>query len=146
MNARISVGRSGALVLALCAVLAGCGGPLKYAPKGTPKAPEADATVVADVDQKTSLTRLTVKVEHLAPPDRLQPGGNTFVVWARKTSATTYQRIGALTYDAGNRTGEIVEASVPLTSFEVIVTIENQPAPETPSRDVVILQKVAPEE
>ena len=146
MNARISAGRSGVLVLALCALLAGCGGPLKYAPKGTPKAPEADASVVAYVDQKTALTRLTIKVEHLAPPDRLQPGGNTFVVWARKTSATTYQRIGALAYDASNRKGEITDASVPLTSFEVIVTIENQPAPETPSRDVVILQKVQEQE
>ena len=142
MNARNFVGRSSVLALLLCAMLAACGGPLRFAPKGTPKAPEADAEVVADVDQKTSLTRLTVKVEHLAPPDRLQPGGTTFVVWVRKMSGPDYQRVGALAYDADGRKGEIIDASVPLTSFELIVSIEKQPAPDQPSRDVVIMQKV----
>jgi len=126
----------------LCTALAACGGPLRYAPKGTPKAPDADASIVADLNKGSSLTRLTVKVEHLAPPDRLKPDATNYVVWARHNDGSPWQRIGGLAYDADARKGELVEASVPLLEFELIISIEKQPAPATPSEDVVISQKV----
>jgi hypothetical protein len=126
----------------LSAALAGCGGPLHFTPKGTPKAPEADAAIVAKVDEKAAVTHLTIKTEHLAPPDRLQDGGTTFVVWARKDDDASWSRIGALTYDAESRKGELGEASVPQTSFDLIISIEKKSDPESPSADVVIKQRV----
>ncbi|MFO0756996.1 MAG: hypothetical protein U0359_10910 [Byssovorax sp.] len=131
----------GALALVFSAALVACGGPLKYAPKGTPRAPECDANIVADVNKDSSTTRLEIKAEHLAPPGRLQEGGTTYVVWARKPDAQ-WQRIGAIKYDEGGRTGDIAGVSVPFTSFELIISIEKKADPEAPSGDVVISQKV----
>jgi hypothetical protein len=139
---RNSIIRWSILTLALAAVGAGCGGPLRYTLKGTPKAPEADATVVADVDDKTSIAHLTIKCEHLAPPDRLSPGATAYVVWARKNDSGPWTRVGALQYDDGTRKGELKEASVPLTAFDLVITLEKQPAPESPSPDIAISQRV----
>src|SRR6185437_16009653 len=55
----------------LAAALTGCGGPLKYAVHGSPKAPEMDANIVADVNKDGNFTNLKIDIEHLAPPDRL---------------------------------------------------------------------------
>ena len=137
-----SVRRWGVLTLVLGAALVACGGPLHYAPKGTPRAPEADATITADVNAASSITRLVITTEHLAPPGRLQEGGSTYVVWARKADGAAWQRVGAIKYDEGSRKGELSEASVPLTAFELIISIEKQPAPDAPSGDVVISQKI----
>jgi hypothetical protein len=143
MNARSAMGRVGMLAMVLGLMLAACAGPLEYAVKGTPRAPDADGKIVAKVDPQTVMTRVTIKLEHLAPPDRLLPGGASYVVWARKDNAAQWQRIGALAYNANNRTGELYEASVPLTSFELIVSAEQQGAPASPSPHVAIQQKVA---
>jgi len=142
MRQLISTVRVAVLVASASALLVACGGPLKYAPKGTPKAPEADAHLVADVDQKASMTHLTLSAEHLAPPARLQQGGTTYVLWARKNDGGAWQRIGALQYDEGGRTGELKDATVPLTAFDVVVSIEKQAAPEVPSADIVLQQRV----
>jgi hypothetical protein len=142
MKARNSSGRSGLGWLMLCAVLAGCGGPLRYSPKGTPLAAGADASVVAEVDQKSSLTHLTVTAEHLPPPDRVHAGGSMYVVWARKDNNSTWSRIGTLNYDADARKGELKEASVPLLAFDLVITLEEQAAPAAPSAEAVFSQRV----
>lgn len=123
-------------------VLCACGGPLKYAPKATARAPEADAAIVADVKEGQHATRLTVKVEHLAPPGRIQEGTKTYLVWQRKNSDTTWTRVAALAYDEGNREGKLEEATVPETSFQVMVTAEEKPDAASPSPHVVVEQKV----
>jgi hypothetical protein len=141
MNARNSTVRWGLMGwMVLCTALTACGGPLLYAPKGTAKAPETDAKIVAKVDAGASITHLTINAEHLAPPDRLNPGGTTFVVWAHKGNDTT--RIGALKYDVDGRKGELTEVSVPQTKFELLVSVEQQPDPPAPSAIVVIAQKI----
>jgi hypothetical protein len=126
----------------LCAALAGCGGPLRFALKGTPIAPGSDAAVVAKVDEKSAMTHLNITVEHLAPPDRLQSGGTAFVVWARKDDNATWSRVGAINYDADARKGGLSEASVPLMAFDLIISIEEQVAPASPSPHVVFTQRV----
>jgi hypothetical protein len=142
MRRSSSIMRSSGVALLASVLLIACGGPLRYAPKGTPKAPETDAHLVADVDEKASITHLTITAEHLAPPARLQEGASTYVVWARKDDSTAWQRVGALEYDDGDRKGELKAASVPLTRFDVIVSIEKQAAPAAPSGDVVLQQRV----
>jgi hypothetical protein len=124
------------------AVLTACGGPLHYAPKGTPKAPEADAEISAEVDKNASMTHLTILADHLAPPGRLQPDATTYVVWTRKNDSAQWQRIGALDYSESDRKGTLKAASVPLTAFDLVVSIEKNAAPESPSGDVVIQQRI----
>ena len=123
------------------ALLAGCGGPLKYEIKGGPKAPEADAVIVADVKKDAGMTTLKVDAEHLAPPDRLASGGKVFVVWT-KGDKPKWHRVGALEYKEGDRKGHIEGASVPVTAFDVQITVEKEPSPEGPSSDVVLSQHV----
>lgn len=142
MRRSSSIMRSSAVALLLSALLAACGGPLRYAPKGTPKAPETDAHLIAEVDEKGSITHLTITAEHLAPPGRLQEGASTYVVWARKDDSVAWQRVGALDYDEGDRKGSLKAASVPFVTFDVIVSIEKQAAPASPSGDVVLQQRV----
>ncbi len=131
---------TGSLVF-LAAALAGCGGPLKYAVHGSPKAPEMDAKIVADVNKDGSFTTLKIEIEHLAPPDRLGPGGKGFVVWT-KADKPKWHRVGAMKYDDGARKGSIEGASVPVTAFDLQVTVEQDTAPEAPSGDVVLFQRV----
>ncbi len=142
MNARNSISRWGLSWVVLCAALVGCGGPLRYSPKGTPRAPEADAFIEAQVNQENAITQLLIKADHLAPPDRLAPGATTYVVWSRKDDSTPWTRVGALKYDPGARKGELNGVSVPMTSFELIVSLEKQGEPAAPSGDVVLTQKV----
>ena len=142
MRPSISILRSSVLVLLASALLMACGGPLRYAPKGTPKAPETDAHLIAAVDETAHITHITITAEHLAPPGRLQDGGTTYVVWTRKDDGGTWQRVGALDYDEGDRIGSLKEASVPLTAFDLVVSIEKQAAPASPSSDIVLQQRV----
>ena len=127
---------------ALAAALIGCSGTLRYAPKGTPRAPDADAYIDATVSQPNMMTQVSVKIEHLAPPDRLVAGSTNYVVWARRDDGAPWARVGSLKYDNGSRKGELYGASVPETSFELIVSAERQAAPAGPSADVVLAQKV----
>jgi hypothetical protein len=142
MKARRSSDRWRLGGLILCALLAGCGGPLRFAAKGTERAPGADAAIVAKVDEKASVTHLTITTEHLAPPDRLKDGGSKFVVWARKDDDAPWSRVGALTYDPETRKGDLAEASVPQTSFDLVITVEKEADPASPSPDVVFSQRV----
>jgi hypothetical protein len=130
----------GAVVVMVGWALAGCGGPLKYAIHGSPKSPEIDATVVADVNGDEAMTTLRINIEHLAPPSRLGDG-KSFVVWT-KGEKGKWHRVGALKYDEGDRKGSIEGASVPVTAFDLQITVERDAAPDGPSGDVLFSQRV----
>lgn len=119
----------------------GCGGPLRYTPRPTQRAPEADATIVADINREQSTTRLEIRVEHLAPPDRIQPGATAYVVWTRRGPTATWNRVGTLRYNPSSRVGELV-ATAPDTAFELIITAESNSAPGAPSSTIVVQQQV----
>lgn len=142
MRNTTSIATRGIPAFLLVLMLAACGGPLRYAPRGTQKAPDSDATIEAAVNTDRGFTTLNIKVNHLAPPERLLAGADSFVVWARQSDGTPWQRIGALNYDAEERTGELQGASVPLTTFHLIITAEKESAPGTPSEDVAIAQEI----
>ncbi len=130
----------GWLAAAAVFALSACGGPITYAIKGSPKAPDLDAIVVADVKKDTAMTTLKITAEHLAPPDRLG-GGNVFVVWAKDEKGKP-NRIGALKYEEKERRATLEGASVPAISFDVFVTVEKEPSPEAPSDNLVFVQHV----
>jgi hypothetical protein len=131
----------GILAFLLCTALAACGGPLRYTPRGTAKAPDADAAIEADVNIAGGLTKLIIQANHLAPPDRLLAGASTYVVWVRQDDGVPWQRVGALKYDPEKRAGDL-EASVPYTVFHLIITAEKESAPAEPSEDVAIAQEI----
>lgn len=143
MKMHQSIGRLGAIGLVLCALVTACSGTLHFTPHGTPKAPDAEAVILADVNQSAAVTKLKITVEHLAPPDRLADGGSTFVVWSKKEDGKEWQRVGALKYNAEGRTGILEEVSVPNTAFDLAITVEREAAPQTPSPSIVIFQKIA---
>jgi hypothetical protein len=131
------------IALVMGALLAACSGTLRYTPKGANKATGADALILADVDEGASMTKLEITVEFLPPPDRIEAGGTTFVVWARLNSSSPWQRVGGLAYDADNRKGELKGASVPMKQFELIVTAEKTPDSQSPSPGIVLQQIVS---
>ncbi|WP_437636962.1 hypothetical protein [Sorangium sp. So ce854] len=131
-----------AVVAFACAMMAGCGGPLRYTPQGMGKAPGADAVVVADVNFDAAMTRLDISAKNLPPPDRLDPAGSAYVVWARPDSDSPWQRVGALNFDADARTGKLKDVSVPLTRFELVISLEKTTNPESPSSELVFKQDV----
>lgn len=134
--------RTSSLLAAL--FLVACGGPLKYDVASTPKAPGADAHIVADVQAEQNKTDLEVTVEHLAPPDRVAPGSVAYVAWYRKDDKAVWGRIGGLAYDADGRKGTFT-GSVPETAFDFAVTGEKNDAPASPSPEVVLTQRIAKE-
>jgi hypothetical protein len=142
MRGLASMMRFGWAAVAASALLIGCGGPLKYEVRGTPKAADADGKIVAHVDKAAAMTKLVVNLEHLAPPARLRDGAKTFVVWARRSDKDTWQRVGALKYDEGDRKGEIAEASVPLVEFDLVVSVEKAADAASPSAEVIVSQRV----
>jgi hypothetical protein len=121
--------------------LAGCGGPLTYTPRATARAPEADATIVADVHRDQSMTNLNIRIQHLAPPDRIQAGGTTYVVWSRHNQAMAWNRIGMLQYNPSSREA-MLQATAPETLFDLQISVENNPTPGAPSPNVVLMQRV----
>ncbi|XYI03816.1 hypothetical protein ACMHYB_30245 [Sorangium sp. So ce1128] len=118
--------------------LASCGGPSERTVQGTQLAPGTDAHITADINSDAATTRLAVDVVHLAPPERIQAGSKHFVVWQRPSSDIPWRRVGVLDYDARNRGGKLAETTVPYASFELLITVEQQMNPRTPSSAAVI--------
>ena len=126
--------------VAMVAALTGCGGPITYQIKGTPKSPELDGKLVAEPFKESWMTTLKINLEHLAPPERLG-SGKFFVVWF-KNEKGNWTRIGALKYDEGSRKGILQGGSAPLTSFDLMVTVESDRKAESPSSDPFYFQHI----
>lgn len=130
------------LALLMMLALVACGGPLKYQPKSTSRAPELDTKVVADVNKDTHQTRLNVEMTHLAPPGRIQEGTTLYIAWQRRDSNGPWVRIGAVKFDEGSREGKIEDATVPEVAFDLMVTAEEKLDAPQPSAHVVVEQKI----
>ncbi len=128
---------------ALASVLiAACGGPLKYKQATSPRAPGAETEIVADVQTKSSNTRLNVASKFLPPPATVQEKATCYVAWHRINAESVWNRVGAFNYDPSTRAGNLVDVTVPETSFDFMITAEAVPNAPTPSTDVVVMQKV----
>ncbi len=90
----------------------------------------SDAKIVAKKN-KTGTYAVTLDVTNLAPPSRLDAEATTFVVWLVPKDLPAV-RAGALAYDEGDRRG-LLEATSPNAAFTVLVTLEKDPTPASPS-------------
>lgn len=126
-------------------VLAGCGSSQQthfdYNTRATARAPEADATITADLHLDQSNTSLAVHIEHLAEPDRIAPGSRSYVAWFRRDPNLPWNPIGALAYDAAAHTG-VLNGTAAATAFDFEVSAETSATPEMPSSTVVLYQHV----
>ncbi|WP_438016653.1 hypothetical protein WMF18_38560 [Sorangium sp. So ce315] len=77
-------------------------------------------------------------VVHLSPPERIEAGSKQFVVWQRPGSESPWRRVGVLDYNAGSRRGKLAEMTVPHANFELLITVEKQSSPRSPSSAAVI--------
>jgi hypothetical protein len=129
------------LVVAALAVLAGCGGPLKYNIQSSRLAPGADAEIIADVNESANQTAMEVHVKDLPPPERVNPNAKLYVAWWRKTQKGTWARVGNVTYNPDARTGEMI-GTIPEKEFDFEISAEADEGAQSPSADVVFSQHV----
>jgi len=131
--------RFGVLFYGSLAVLAllGCAGPTKYQVTGSGRDPGADGRItVQRVEGGNAM--VTLDLDHLAPPSRMEEGATTYVVWFNRQGQAP-SRVGQLAYDMGKRTGTM-RATTTDRQFGVLVTAERSGAVQAPST-VVIFEK-----
>lgn len=98
---------------------------------------------VADIAvkiNKTELRELTMHLEHLAPPRRIDASLRAYVVWIA-VPGDAITKVGMLDYDEDDREADIVATSA-FPKFEVLVTLESDPSTATPSSRVVLRKLV----
>ena len=124
--------------LGLCAMLA-CGGGNRFVVLGTAKAPSTSGIIELD-DMDGGNTLVTVHMEHLHPPSRLDESFESYVVWFQSEGGSPV-RAGELRYDPDKRTGDLSETAT-FTEFVVKITAEKTNNSSEPSKFVIATQEV----
>ena len=127
----------------LLAMLA-CGGGGRYIVVGTAKAPSTSGII--EVDELDGGSRLvTIHMEHLHPPDRLEEAYDRYVVWFEEPNSGKALRAGELTYNPDNRTGDLSETS-PMPAFTIKITAEKKDnSGDSPHGLLVASQRISAE-
>lgn len=123
----------------LFAALASCNLPADYALVGSAYVPSTQGEIdVEKIDKDQILINITL--DHLPPPDRIEPGLTHYVVWFTSIGELPVHQ-QALDYDAEAQVGR---ASIPtsLRELEVQITAERGEAPDKPSGLVVASQTI----
>lgn len=126
--------------LALASLVA-CGGEKKVALQPTPAVPAALGEVRSERTDQGN-TKVDVEVEHLAPPGRVAPGAQVYIVWAQRDDKSSPQNIGALRVGK-DRKGKL-ETLTPLDRFDVFVTPESSPNIAHPTNEPIMRSRVEP--
>ncbi len=96
---------------------------------GDPSVPSATGKVDAHHD-KNGNTKIDVRVEHLAKPEKLSPSKSTYLVWIQPNSGPP-QSLGEL--KVGDHLKGELTAVTPEKNFDLFITGENDPRTNTPS-------------
>jgi hypothetical protein len=89
---------------------------------GSPQIPAAEGKVRLN-KTKNGNVEIKLTVKHLAPPERIVPGANVFMVWVRGLAPDAQaQNLGALRVDK-NLNGKMT-AITALPSFDLFITCE----------------------
>ena len=130
------------LLASLCglALLAspGCASRYKVDAEAPTYAAQAKLSVKVN---KTGVRSFRVEMIHLAPPKRIDPANEGYMVWiAVPGQATT--KAGFLKYSERRRRGVLV-ATTPHAKFEIIVSIEQTSSVTAPGPKVIVRKVVA---
>ena len=129
-----------AAALALSRLLAACGSTGRYVVLGSARAPSASGIIEVD-DLDGGSTLVTIHLEHLHPPDRLNDDLKSYVVWFQGKGGSPI-RAGQLAYDPEARTGDLSETA-PLRQFRVTVTAERDQNTAQPSDFVIASHEIS---
>ncbi|MGB5265824.1 MAG: hypothetical protein WBN30_04495 [Polyangiales bacterium] len=120
-------------------LIASCNALADYALVGSAYVPAAHGEIdIEKIDREQIL--VTVLLDHLVPPDKVEPGLTHYVVWFSAPGELPVRQ-QALEYDAESQTGR---ASIPtsLREFELRITAENGDTPTQPSDLAVASQQI----
>ena len=107
----------------------------------SPDIPGAQSTAKVSTTDNGN-TQIDLIVEHLASPERVDPGATTYVVWVRGNEAEAQsQNLGALKVD-DNEEGSI-SATTPLRSFSLYITAEASQLSTAPTGKTLLYTTVA---
>lgn len=131
------------LVLTLGLVACGSKPPttsFPFQPSSVTPAAMGEVTTSIGLNENTDVT---VKVKHLAPPERVAPGATVYVVWATppETGANAHN-LGALRVDA-ELNGKL-KTVTPLRTFDLKITAEATAAVDEPHGIPVLNVRIAP--
>lgn len=127
--------------LGTAALVLSCAGGQHTTLQPGPRTPAAEGKIEAKQGDNGN-TRVSVEVEHLAPPQDVASGASTYVVWAQPIAGDTQPRnLGALSIDE-DRKGEL-RTLTPLKSFDVMVTPEPNAKVQRPSSEPVLTGRVS---
>ncbi|MCX4239230.1 hypothetical protein OEB96_01295 [Paraliomyxa miuraensis] len=107
----------------------------RYEVDTTSPAYAADAQISVRVT-KTGIRELRIEIENLAPPARIDPSLHAYVVWI-SVPGYGITKAGVLDYDQEDRSGRLT-ATTPHSKFEVLVSLESNPAASEPSQQIVL--------
>ncbi|MBC8069319.1 MAG: hypothetical protein IAG13_13370 [Deltaproteobacteria bacterium] len=120
----------------LFSLVTGCANRYRFETEAPNYAGQAELTVRVN---KTELRELTMQLEHLAPPRRIDPSLKGYVAWI-SVPGHGIAKLGRIEYDEKKRKGSLVATSA-FDKFEVLVTLESDLSSDTPS-DRVVLRRV----
>lgn len=123
-----------ALLTSLALFALNCTPQREYLVQGSERAAGADGHIDIEL-QEGGNWMVQLEVNNLLPPARLDEGLTTYVVWFQAADQQP-QRMGTLTYDEDDRTGEMM-ATTTLSAFRLILTGEAEGSVVSPSEFVV---------
>jgi len=101
--------------------------------------PAATGVIHANTDRNGNVA-MELEAKHLAPPARLTPPHSTYVVWAQP-SGKPPEVLGELRVNTDDMAASF-KTSVPYHNFDIFVTAEDNPKPDTPSSTEVLRASV----
>jgi hypothetical protein len=127
--------RVGAFALATIFILSTFAFADKFPMRNSSVDPAATAVVHANSDRNGNLD-ITLDARHLAPPDRLTPPHSVYVIWIQAPNKSP-EELGVLRVNTDDMAGSF-RTKTPYKSFDIFVTAEDNPKPDTPSGTEVL--------
>ena len=112
----------------------------KYPLTSSSIVPAATGELSTDTDNNGNV-RIKIKVKHLADPKSLTPAKNSYVIWI-EPNAQAPQNCGTLRVN-GKLEGQF-QTTTPYTSFDVVITAEDDPSTKAPSGPEVLKASIRP--
>ena len=138
MKRCLSSGVFAPLCLALLMTGSGCASRYKLDAEAPTYAAQAKISVKVN---KTGIRSFRVEMIHLAPPARIDPANQGYMVWIAVPGQAT-AKAGFLKYSERRRRGVLV-ATTPHAKFEIIVSIEQSSSVMAPGPKVIVRKVVA---
>jgi hypothetical protein len=98
--------------------------------------PSATGDVKAKVEKDGNM-KISVAVDHMAPPQKVSQGATTYVVWAQPITGGPAQNLGSLKINSSERSAKL-DTMTSARDMKILVTPEPSPAVTKPSASPVL--------